>query len=77
VRQAASVFCGSALARATDAYREGYLSWVNSLIGVWLVIAGIAIDRSACAIANDVAVGIFVFTVAIINAIASPRRGLR
>jgi ABC-type uncharacterized transport system permease subunit len=53
-----------ALTRATDAYREEWLSWINALIGVWLFIAAFTIDHTAVAAWNDIILGIIVFLLA-------------
>jgi hypothetical protein len=68
-----SLVAGSALARATGAYREAYLSWFNAAVGVWLIVAGLAIDRTGVARWNDLGVGATVFVVAIASIEASAR----
>jgi hypothetical protein len=68
-----SLVAGSALARATGAYREAYLSWFNAIAGLWLLVAGLTIDRSAVATWNDLGVGVTVFVVAIGSIEASAR----
>jgi SPW repeat len=68
-----SLVAGAALARATGAYREAYLSWFNVAVGVWLVVAGLAVDHTAVATWNDLGVGATVFVVAIASIEASAR----
>jgi hypothetical protein len=68
-----SLVAGAALARATGAYREAYLSWFNVAVGVWLVVAGLALDHTAVATWNDLGVGATVFVVAIASIEASAR----
>jgi hypothetical protein len=67
-----------ALVRATGAYREEWLSWMNAAIGVWLFIAAFTIDHTARASWNDIILGIIVFLLAIGSAEATanlvPRR---
>ena len=67
-----SLVAGSALARATGAYREAYLSWFNAAVGVWLIVAGLAIDHTGVARWNDLGVGATVFVVAIASIEAWP-----
>jgi hypothetical protein len=68
-----SLLAGSALARATGAYREAYLSWFNVAIGIWLIVAAFTIDRSATATWNDLGVGATVFVLAMASIEASAR----
>jgi hypothetical protein len=62
-----------ALTRISGAYRAEVLSWINLLIGAWLVVACFTIDRTARASWNDVILGIIVFLLAAGSAEASSR----
>lgn len=53
-----------ALIRATGAFWEEWLSWINALIGVWLFVAAFTIDHTSVAGANDIVLGIVVFLLA-------------
>jgi hypothetical protein len=67
-----------ALTRATGAYREDWLSWINALIGVWLFVAAFTIDHTSTAAWNDIILGIIVFLLAVgsaeVTASLFPRR---
>jgi hypothetical protein len=60
-----------ALARLLGAYSASWLSWLNALIGVWLIVAGFTIDSSAAASGNDIVLGIVVALLALGSATAS------
>ena len=60
-----------ALTRVSGAYRAQVLSWINLLIGAWLVVACFTIDHTARASWNDVILGIIVFLLAAGSAEAS------
>jgi hypothetical protein len=60
-----------ALIRFGGAYRAEVLSWINVLIGAWLVVACFAIDYTARASWNDVILGVIVFLLAAASAEAS------
>lgn len=62
-----------ALIRVGGAYRAEVLSWINLLIGAWLVVAAFTIDSTARASWNDVILGIIVFLLAAGSAEASSR----
>ncbi|HJS93849.1 MAG TPA: SPW repeat protein [Solirubrobacteraceae bacterium] len=62
-----------ALTRVSGAYRAEVLSWINLLIGAWLVVACFTIDYSARASWNDVILGVIVFLLAAGSAEASSR----
>jgi len=68
-----SLVAGAALARATGAYREAYLSWFNAIVGIWLIVAAFALDHGPVATWNDLGVGATVFVVAIASIEASAR----
>lgn len=68
-----SLVAGAALARATGAYREAYLSWFNAAVGIWLIVAALTLDRTAGATWNDLGIGATVFVVAIGSIEASAR----
>jgi hypothetical protein len=60
-----------ALTRATGAYREEWLSWINALIGIWLFVAAFTIDHTGVATWNDIILGIIVFVLAVGSAEAT------
>jgi hypothetical protein len=60
-----------ALTRASGAYREEWLSWLNALIGIWLFVAAFTIDHTGQAVWNDIILGIIVFLLAIGSAEAT------
>jgi hypothetical protein len=62
-----------ALTRVSGAYRTEALSWINLLIGAWLVVACFTIDFTARASWNDVILGVIVFLLAAGSAEASSR----
>src|SRR3954447_11628988 len=61
-----------ALVRASGAYRDTWLSWINALIGVWLFVSAWVVDSTGNAGANDIILGIIVFGLAIASAAATP-----
>jgi hypothetical protein len=68
-----------ALLRATGAYRQAWLSWINALIGTWLIVAAFTIDHSTISSWNNLVVGAIVLGLALSSAEAtanpfSPRR---
>lgn len=54
-----------ALIRATGGVREDWVSAVNALIGIWLIVAAFTIDQTATATWNDIILGIIVFVLAV------------
>ena len=62
-----------ALTRALGAYREDWLSWINALIGIWLIVAAFTIDYTSTAGVNDVILGVIVFLLAAGSAEATGR----
>lgn len=57
-----------AITRATGAFWDEWLSWINALVGGWLFVAAFTIDHSSIASANDIVLGIVVFLVALASA---------
>jgi SPW repeat len=60
-----------ALIRVSGAYRADWLSWINALIGIWLIVAAFTIDQSSVAAWNDIILGIIVFLLAVGSAEAT------
>lgn len=60
-----------------EGYRHAWPSWVNALIGLWLIIAPFAIGYSFIreAVWNDVIIGIAVVVLATWSALATPKGG--
>lgn len=58
-----------------EGYKHAWPSWVNALIGLWLIIAPFAIGYSFIqqALWNDVIIGIAVAVLATWSALATPR----
>ncbi len=66
-----AVVASLAAVRSVGAHRESGLSWLNALIGVWLIVAAFAIDSSKLAAADDLIVGGFILVAATWSASAS------
>lgn len=60
--------------RAAGAERAPVLSWLNMLLGVWLVASPFALETGAAALWNFLAVGAFVAFWAFVSATSTPRR---
>ena len=63
-----------ALIRATGGVREDWVSAINALIGIWLIVAAFTIDQTTTAMWNDVILGIVVFVLAIASVEAGTPR---
>lgn len=59
------------LVRASGAYRESGLSYLNALVGVWVFASAFWLDTVGSAPVNDVILGIVVFVLALVSATAS------
>lgn len=57
--------------RATGAYRESWLSWLNALAGAWIFVSAFWLDNSSQAIWNDLIAGAVVVILALLSATAS------
>ena len=64
------------LVRASGAYRESALSWINALIGVWLFVSAFWLDWTSRAFWNDIVLGVVVFMLAAWSAMAT-EEGMR
>ena len=60
-----------ALVRVAGAYRESWLSYLNSLIGIWLFISAWWLADSAQAFWNVLIAGVVVFVLGVLSASAS------
>lgn len=60
-----------ALLRISGAYRESWMSYVNTLVGVWLFVAAFVVQSTARAAWNDVILGVIVFCLGLVSASAS------
>jgi SPW repeat-containing protein len=52
------------------------ISWVNVALGVWLLIAPVALHASGLAVRNDVLMGIIVLVAAAVSLAAAPSNHL-
>jgi hypothetical protein len=50
-----------------------WASWVNLVLGIWLIIAGFALGFSGAAIGNDVVVGLVIAVLSAIRVFSGPR----
>jgi hypothetical protein len=72
-----------ALVRASSAYRSSgrsasVLSWLNGLIGAWLVISAFWLDASGTAAINDIVLGLAVLILGLLSAMSADElRGRR
>jgi hypothetical protein len=64
---------GIALGRVTGAYRAGWLSWLNALIGAWIFAAAFWLDATVAAATNHVIVGSLVVLFALASGTATDR----
>lgn len=60
-----------ALIRVGGAVRASWLSWINALIGIWLIVSAFWLDNTATAGWNDVILGAIVLVLAALSAGAS------
>jgi hypothetical protein len=72
------VACGTvigllALARAAGVFQAVWHSWINALIGAWLLVAAFSIDRSVAARWTDAVIGVVVFLLATVSAAGAER----
>jgi len=56
-----------ALVRVSGAYRSAWLSWVNALIGAWIVLSAFVLDETSTASSNDVIVGVLIVVIALVS----------
>jgi hypothetical protein len=71
------VVASLAAIRAFGAYSQGWLSWSNVALGVWLIITPFALGYSEHAdpLWNDIIVGVIVASLGTWSALESTRRG--
>lgn len=61
--------------RLLGAYRAAWLSWLNALLGIWLIVAPFILGYdSSSALWNDVIVGLFIAFLGLWSATASRSR---
>ena len=61
--------------RLFGAYRAAWLSWLNALLGIWLIVAPFILGYdSSSALWNDIIVGLFIAFLGIWSATASRSR---
>ena len=53
-----------------------WASWIDGLIGVWLIISPFILAYSGTAMTNDIVVGIIVVVLGVWSALASPGRAV-
>lgn len=60
-------------ARFLGAYRAAWLSWVNAVVGIWLIVAPFVLNYTTSnARYNDIIIGVLVTIFAIASALSSP-----
>jgi hypothetical protein len=66
-----AVIAALGLIRATGAFRESWLSYLNALAGAWVFVSAFWLDDSGQAIWNDLIVGVIVVVLSLLSASAS------
>lgn len=60
-------------ARVLGAYRSAWLSWINAIVGIWLILAPFVLNYATSnARYNDILLGVLITLFAAISALSSP-----